>query len=184
MRATVGSLTTDSHVFEQNALFRLRQEYVDLKQRKVPLDEDFDQEAAAYPKLADPGDTHNFHDNWRILEETNVRARDLKNAVSNFTFSFTSGYRCPVKNRAKGFSIESQHIYGTAFDFDVFIYSDEKNTEYLYKLWEILYLSDDRPTRFRLYDQDGEEVDQDLLPTYPLMPSGVTAYTKGHADWR
>ena len=113
----------------------------------------------------------------------NDKARDLKNAT-NITFMFPSGYRCPVRNRnLRGAARNSEHIYGRAFDFDVIVNSDSLNTAQLYILWEILHESDDRPFELWLYDQNGRRIRVDNLPAHPLMPSGVTQYTKGHAAW-
>ena len=185
--AKIGPLEATSPAFEQNPLHRLRQEYIDLDQNHTPEASDFDQDAAAHYRLADPADTHDHHEGWHILTETNTRATTLVNAASDITFMFPSGYRCPVRNRnLTGAAIESQHIYGTAFDFDVTVNSDSLNTAQLYILYHTLINTPTlQPRSIWLYDQNSNMIPTDVtIPAHPAMPPGVTQYTKGHADWR
>lgn len=184
-KAKIGPLEATSPEFTQNTLHRLRQEYIDFDQERTPEANEFDQDAAAYYNLADPNDTDEHHEGWHILRNINARATTLKTLASNITFIFQSGYRSPARNRnTAGAARESQHIYGTAFDFDVTIHSDSLNTAHLYILWRTLrYTENLSPSSLWLYDQAGRRVTGDL-PAHPDMPTGVTEYTRGHADWR
>ena len=183
VKAKIGPLAAESAKFEQTNVHQLRQEYVDVGQKKTPKADKFDQSVPAYPKLKDvPHDVHRRH-KWAILNLINKKARALDAAYAH-PFTFTSGYRCPSRNHHHGYAKESQHVYGTAFDFDAGgpnLTASKRNYD-LFLLgksnasvnckWRALY--DDKDSYYT------------TVPTWDTLPANFSGkyYMKGHMDWR
>lgn len=185
VKAKIGPLEAESNSFEQDNLHQLRQEYVDMSKKKVPAVNEFDQNSPAYPKLLDkPLDVHNHHKHW-ILAFINTKARALVAAYTG-TIKFTSGYRCPVKNKDVGGSVESQHIYGRALDFKAEHNVDSTRSRMVWEIYDKGINLSPSPGGHFLYDQNGDIIPVSKRPygKPPNYPSGVTGYTRGHLDWR
>jgi len=177
----------------QDKLDELRQEYEDLTDRESQGRETFDQDAPAYEKLLDRvmnDIEQNRHDdttpdkNWHILKLNKLNANAVK-LDDNYAgdLRITSGYRCPIGNsRTSGNVPKSRHQYGKAFDFNQKSTDVEKTTEENYNVWR---KAADIGLAAILYDQDDNQVSSTLLEqyVYPAMPTGITSYTHGHAEW-
>ena len=186
INAKIGPLTAQSSSFKQDNLHQLRQEYVDMNKDKTPSVNDFDQSAAAYTKLLDkPKDVHSHHKHW-ILDTVNTKARAVVAAYTNGTITFTSGYRCPVKNHSVGGGAESQHMYGVAIDFKVENGVDSIKSRMTWEAYEKGRALVPRPSGHYLYDQNVKQIPTSKRPygKPPNYPKGVTKYTLAHLDWR
>ena len=170
----------EQDAFEQNNLNQLREEYVTVRHtERVPTINKFDQDSPAFTKLRDrPKDVHNHHAHW-IVRDVNDKAKALKNAYPGVWF-FTSGYRCPVRNRAEGWVRNTNHIYGRAIDFDAGSDDVEANSEKNYRIYEAAGTIG--AARRWLYDEDSVKIEV-AIPEWPTMADGVEKYTKGHFDW-
>ena len=169
--------------FKQNALSRLRQEYVNMNKRRRPEANAFDTEAAAYQHTARWGllnnrDVHSYHEH-HILSFINEKARLLKQKYTG-QFIFTAGYACPVEN---GHEPESEHIYGKALDYDAGTDSEATSI----RNHAIYWVGKDslKATFSLLYDRN-KNYYQDIDPNHNTKPENFVGawYKSGHMDWR
>lgn len=185
VQAKLGPLTATSSVFTQDNLHELRQEYEDLDKNTTPSKTKFDQNSPSYSKLLDkPRDVHSEHKHW-ILKTVNAKALALDNVYAS-PFKFTSGYRCPVKNKVLQGAEESQHIYGLALDFKAEHSVDSIRSRMVWEIYQAGRGLTPSPGGHFLYDENGDMIPSSKKPygKPPNYPNGVNGYTKGHLDWR
>lgn len=177
-----GRIGSVSHGVEikQSKLSQLRQEYVDKKQKKTPKPDKFDQDTPHHPKLADPNEVHSYHEH-HIVRFINTKAIALENAYSG-TFYWTAGYVCPGRNTKH--VKESQHIYGTAIDFDAGS-NIQANSK---KNFDIYWVGENRlkPTWSALYDSLNKPFTKIPAKYKDAKPTRFVGklYNNGQLDWR
>jgi len=108
----------------------LRQEYIDFNAPWVPDPYMFDTSSPYYWKLLDPPDVDwGRHEPWHILANVNWYAYDTEWFYGG-AVNFTSGYRCPTGNKRANGALDSNHMYGRAFDFVQYSYQSFLDVAY------------------------------------------------------
>lgn len=185
----------------QNNLAELRQEYIDFQvdMANMPGIEKFDNwiPSGDFSNLLTRGNSINEgvclrHQKW-IVWNVLLKAEKVHMEYSSQKYKrlrITSGYRCPAGNRRIGSSsLNSQHLFGTAFDW---------NQQNSYDNWELAKFIEDNQTSFDttiiiIYDQNDTPYINDIPDTYELRPTVIeketgntlpAVYTHGHVDWR